>query len=80
MDCNNLLSYKDFNKQWYIHTDASNFQLRAVTSQLMKPITFYSIQPTRPQKCVVTENELLSIVETLSEFKNILLGEMKKQT
>ena len=28
---------------------------------------------------MVTENELLSIVETLSEFKNILLGEQIKK-
>ena len=28
----NLLAYQDFNKRFYIHTDASNYQLRAVIS------------------------------------------------
>ena len=37
-----LLIYPDFNERFYIHTDASNFQLVAVISQNGKPIAFYS--------------------------------------
>jgi hypothetical protein len=51
-------------------------QLGAVNSQKDKPITFYSrkLQPAQT-RYTTTERELLSIVETLKEFKNILLGQ-----
>jgi hypothetical protein len=71
-----LLSYPDFNQPFEIHTDASNTQLGAVISQNNKPIAFYSrkLQPAQT-RYTTTERELLSIVETLKEFKNILLGQ-----
>ncbi len=45
-------------------------------SQDEKPIAFYSrkLSPTK-QRYTTTERELLAIVETLKEFKNILLGQ-----
>ena len=71
-----LLSYPDFNQPFEIHTDASHTQLGAVISQNNKPIAFYSrkLQPAQT-RYTTTERELLSIVETLKEFKNILLGQ-----
>jgi hypothetical protein len=74
-----LLAYPDFNKPFIIHTDASHIQLGAVISQDNKPIAFYSrkLNPTQTQY-TVTERELLSIVETLKEFRNILLGQRIK--
>ena len=45
-------------------------------SQRRKPITLYSIKLTDTQKtCTVTEKELLRIVETLKQFRTILLGQ-----
>ena len=74
-----LLSYSDFNKYFDIHTDASNYQLVALIRQDNKPIDFYSHKLTRPQtRHTVTENELLSLVETLQEFRTILLGQQLK--
>ena len=71
-----LLSYPDFSKTFEIHTDASLTQLGAVLSQEGKPIAFYSRKLTSPQqKYTTTERELLAIVETLKEFRNILLGQ-----
>jgi RNase H-like domain found in reverse transcriptase len=64
-----LLAYPDFSKKFVIHTDASHYQLGAVISQDGKPIAFYS-RKLNP----ATEQELLSIVETLKEYRNILLG------
>jgi hypothetical protein len=74
-----LLAYPDFNKPFIIHTDASHTQLGAVISQDNKPIAFYSrkLNPTQT-RYTVTERELLSIVDTLKEFRNILLGQRIK--
>ena len=70
-----MLAYPDFSKPFEIHTDASAFQLGAVISQDGKPIAFYSRKLNDAQtRYTTTERELLSIVETLKEFKNILLG------
>ena len=71
-----LLAYPDFNKPFIIHTDASHTQLGAVISQNDKPIAFYS-RKLKPEQTryTTTERELLSIVETLKEFRNILLGQ-----
>jgi len=65
-----LLAYPDFNKP-----DASHYQLEAVVSQEGKPIAFYSrkLNPA-PTRYTATERELLNMVETLKEYRNILLG------
>ena len=70
-----MLAYPDFSKPFEIHTDASHFQLGAVIAQEGKPIAFYSRKLNDAQtRYTTTERELLSIVETLKEFRNILLG------
>ena len=74
-----LLAYPDFTKPFIIHTDASHKQLGAVISQDNKPIAFYSRKLNPAQtRYTTTERELLSIVETLKEFRNILLGQQIK--
>jgi hypothetical protein len=71
-----LLSYPDFKQPFVIHTDASHTQLGGVISQNNKPIAFYSRKLNPAQtRYTTTERELLSIVETLKEFRNILLGQ-----
>ena len=69
-----ILAYPDFDKPFDIHTDASQIQLGAVISQEKKPVAFYSrkLTPTQTQY-TTTEKELLSIVETLKEFRTILM-------
>ena len=74
-----ILNYPDFNKVFEIHTDASDRQLGAVISQEGKPLAFYSRKLSSAQRnYTTTEQELLSIVETLKEFRNILLGQKIK--
>jgi transposase InsO family protein len=71
-----LLSYPVFNETFDIHTDASDTQLGSVISQKGKPIAFYSRKLNNAQRrYTTTEQELLAIVETLKEFRNILLGQ-----
>ena len=71
-----LLTYPNFNEEFVIHTDASHTQLGAVISQKKGPIAFYS-RKLKPEQTryTTTERELLSIVETLKAFRNILLGQ-----
>ena len=69
-----MLAYPNFEKKIVIHTDASDRQLGGVISQEGKPIAFYSRKLNDAQRrYTTTERELLSIVETLKEFKTILL-------
>jgi transposase InsO family protein len=71
-----LLAYPDFNAEFHIYTDASKVQLGAVIVQNNRPIAFFSRKLTPAQtRYTVTERELLSIVEVLKEFRNILMGQ-----
>jgi hypothetical protein len=74
-----LVTFPDFTKEFEIHTDASKLQLGACISQGGKPVAFYSrkLQPVQT-RYTTTEGELLSIVETLKEFRNILQGQKIK--
>jgi RNase H-like domain found in reverse transcriptase/Reverse transcriptase (RNA-dependent DNA polymerase)/Integrase zinc binding domain/Retroviral aspartyl protease len=70
-----LLTYPNFSLPFDIYTDASHTQLGAVICQQNKPIAFYSRKLNPAQtRYTTTERELLAIVETLKEFRNILLG------
>jgi hypothetical protein len=74
-----LLTYPNFNEPFDVHTDASDLQLGAVISQKGVPIAFYSRKLNKVQRnYTTTERELLAIVETLKEYRNILLGQQIK--
>ena len=70
-----MLVYPDHNKSFHIETDASNFQLGAVTKQNNIPVTFSTCKVNLAQKNYTTiKKELLSVVETLKEFCSMLLS------
>ena len=70
-----LLAYPRFDQPFIIHTDSSNYQLGSVIEQEGRPLAYYSRKLTPAQSKYTTgEQELLSIVETLKEFRNILFG------
>jgi ribonuclease HI len=72
-----VLAYPDFSVPFEIYTDASKYQIGSVITQKDKPLAFYSRKLTDPQtRYTVTELELLAIVETLREYKCILLGHL----
>ena len=74
-----LLVYLNLSELFIIHTDDSKVPLEAVISQDDNPIAFYSrkLNPTQVNY-TTTERELLSIVKSLKEFQNILLGQQIK--
>ena len=70
-----LLAYPNFNAPFEIHTDASKIQIGAVIPQKGKPINFYSRNMNSAQQYyITTEKELLSIVASIKEFCNNILG------
>ena len=74
-----LLSYPNLYQTLEIHTDASKLQLGTLISKKGKSIAFYSrkINPAKANY-TTTEREILSIAETLKEFRDILLGQQIK--
>jgi hypothetical protein len=63
-------------KPFEIYTDAYATQLGAMIAQENRPIVFFSRKLSKMQhKYSVTELELLAIVETLKEFKEMLWGQ-----
>jgi hypothetical protein len=70
-----ILAFPNFNEEFVIYTDASNYQLGGVITQKKRPLAFYSRKLKDAQtRYTTTERELLSIIEILKEFRTILLG------
>ncbi len=68
------MAYPDYSEVFEIYTDASSKQLGAVITQKNRPNAFFSRKLSVAQrKYGFTEIELLAIVETLEEFKGMLV-------
>ena len=68
-----LLAYLDFQEELHVYSDASDYQLGGVIMQKNKPLAFYTWKLNKVQANYTTgKKELLSLVEMLKEFKNIL--------
>ena len=69
-----MLAYPKFGEVFHIYVDASDTQLGRVIMQNDKPLDFYPRKLNRAQRKYSTgEQELLSLVETLKLFENILM-------
>ena len=72
-DCLNV--YPDLNQLFDIYTDASDYQLGAAMKQNGRPIAYYSRTLLPGEKnYTTTEKELLAIVLTLKEYRQMLIG------
>ena len=70
-----LLAYPNFNHLFQIYTDASDYQLGSIIVQHGRPLAFYSRKLNNAQRgYTVGGRELLAIVETLREFRDMLYG------
>jgi hypothetical protein len=69
MAANAPAAYPDYNKQFNVYTEASDFQLGACNIQEGRPVVYFSHKLTKSQQNYTTmEKEMLSIVATLEEF------------
>ncbi len=74
--CDVTLVDLDYSQGLEIYIDSSKLQLGAVITQHNKPLAFFSrkLSPAQ-EKYSVTKQKLLTIVETLKEFKGMLWGQ-----
>ncbi|KNC22940.1 Retrovirus-related Pol polyprotein from transposon gypsy [Lucilia cuprina] len=70
-----MLSFPNFEKEFHLTTDASNYALGAVLEQDGKPITFISRTLNKAEEHYATnEKEILAIVWALKTLRNYLYG------
>lgn len=78
--CAPVLVHPDFSEPFYVETDASDFALGAVLSQLgdndkLHPIAFHSRKFSAAEiNYEIHDKELLAIVDSMQEWRHILEG------
>ena len=71
--CDVMLAYPKFYLAFEMYTNASLRKMGSVIVKNNRPVAFFSRKLNDAQRNhTTTEKELLSIIETLKEFKNII--------
>lgn len=70
-----MLQYPNFNKEFHLTTDASNYAIGAVLEQDSKPILFISRTLSKTEENYATnEKEMLAIIWALKTLRSYLYG------
>lgn len=70
-----VLIYPDFNSEFELTTDASNYAIGAVLSQKNKPITYISRTLNKTEEnYAANEKEMLAIIWALTKLRNYIYG------
>lgn len=73
-----LLAYPDFNREFQLTTDASDYAIGAVLEQNDRPIIFISRTLNKTEESYATnEKEMLAIIWALHSLRNFLYGSRK---
>lgn len=73
-----VLAHPNFEKEFELTTDASDFAIGAVLSQGDRPITFISRTLNKTEENYATnEKEMLSIIWSLNTLRSYLYGSKK---
>ena len=70
-----MLRYPDYEKEFFIDVDASNYALAGVLYQSHGPIAFYSrVLNSAETNYSTTDREFLALVNTIQHFRSYVLG------
>lgn len=73
-----VLAYPNYNKEFHLTTDASNYAIGAVLEQDNRPITYISRTLSKTEESyAANERELLAIIWALKALRNYLYGTAK---
>ena len=68
-------TFANLEEPFHIYTDASDYQLSAAILQNDRPIAYWSKKLNKTQRdCTTMEKELLAVVLSLKEYRNMLYG------
>lgn len=71
-----VLRYPDLHKPFELHTDSSKYQMGAIIGQNGRLVAYWLKKLSATQKKYpTTDQELLTIVECLKQYKTMLFGQ-----
>ena len=69
------MAYPNLSEKFVMYTNKSKRQLDAVSTHYNRPMSFFEKKLSGSQKDIIAKLELLTIVETVKDFKSMLFGQ-----